>query len=108
MSGWSIDRIEEGWAVCEGPDDEMIRLEVSRLPAGVREGDCLFLDGDGRWQVDEQLTRQRRAKCCKKAFWCGKKRQNACGRCLEKAVRQSGRTDKERRWQARFRLEKKE
>ena len=42
MSGWSIDRIEEGWAVCEGPDDEMIRLEVSRLPAGVREGDCLF------------------------------------------------------------------
>ena len=45
MSGWSIDRIEEGWAVCEGPDDEMIRLEVSRLPAGVREGDCLFLDG---------------------------------------------------------------
>ena len=60
MSGWSIDRIEEGWAVCEGPDDEMIRLEVSRLPAGVREGDCLFLDDDGRWQVDEQLTRQRR------------------------------------------------
>ena len=52
MSGWSIDRIEEGWAVCEGPDDEMIRLEVSRLPAGVREGDCLFLDGDGRWQAD--------------------------------------------------------
>ena len=54
MSGWSIDRIEEGWAVCEGPDDEMIRLEVSRLPAGVREGDCLFLDGDGRWQVEKR------------------------------------------------------
>ena len=56
MSGWSIDRIEEGWAVCEGPDDEMIR----------REGDCLFLDGDGRWQVDEQLTRQRREETAKR------------------------------------------
>ena len=44
MSGWSIDRIEEGWAVCEGPDDEMIRLEVSRLPAGVREGVSLVGD----------------------------------------------------------------
>ena len=31
MSSWSIDRIEEGWAVCEGPDDAVIRLEVSRL-----------------------------------------------------------------------------
>ena len=66
MSGGSIDRIEEGWAGCEGPDEEMIRLEVSRLPAGVREGDCLFLDGDGRWQVDEQLTRQRREETAKR------------------------------------------
>ena len=66
MSGWSIDRIEEGWAVCEGPDDEMIRLEVSRLPAGVREGDCLFLAGDGRWQGAEQLTRQRREETAKR------------------------------------------
>ena len=59
MSGWSIDRIEEGWAVCEGPDDEMIRLEVSRLPAGVREGDCLFLDGDGRCR--EETAKRLRA-----------------------------------------------
>lgn len=66
MSSWSIDRIEEGWAVCEGPDDAVIRLEVSRLPAGAREGDCLFLDGDGRWQVDEQLTRQRREETAKR------------------------------------------
>ena len=102
MSGWSIDRIEEGWAVCEGPDDEMIRLEVSRLPAGVREGDCLFLDGDGRWQVDEQLTRQRREETAKRRM------KDETVRMLAKAVRQSGRTDKERRWQARFRLEKKE
>lgn len=66
MRSWSIDRIEEGWAVCEGPDDAVIRLEVSRLPAGTREGDCLFLDGDGRWQVDEQLTRQRREETAKR------------------------------------------
>ena len=59
MSGWSIDRIEEGWAVCEGPDDEMIRLEVSRLPAGVREGDCLVCV-DGSWQIDREETLRRR------------------------------------------------
>lgn len=45
---------------------QVIRLEVSRLPAGAREGDCLFLDGDGRWQVDEQLTRQRREETAKR------------------------------------------
>lgn len=98
MSGWSIDRIEEGWAVCEGPDGEMIRLEVSRLPAGVREGDCLFLDGDG------PLAGGRAADPAA----AGRNGKTPGGRCLEKAVRQSGRTDKERRWQARFRLEIKE
>lgn len=42
MSGWSIDRIEEGWAVCEGPDGEMIRLEVSRLPLACGKGTACF------------------------------------------------------------------
>ena len=60
-----IDRIEGGIAVCETEDGRR-ELPLAGLPAGVREGDCLFLDGDGRWHVDEQLTRQRREETAKR------------------------------------------
>ncbi|MDD3193013.1 MAG: DUF3006 domain-containing protein [Oscillospiraceae bacterium] len=60
MTYWIIDRMDEGWAVCEKEDGGMARLEVAALPLDVREGDCLFLGGDGRWQIDQEETCRRR------------------------------------------------
>jgi ASC-1-like (ASCH) protein len=33
-------------AVCEKPDRTMLNISKSRLPAGVKEGDVLILEGD--------------------------------------------------------------
>lgn len=65
MDYWSVDRMEEGLAVLEGPDQSLIRLEVSHLPPEVREGDCLFQCG-GRWQIDEDETRRRRQEAARR------------------------------------------
>ena len=34
-----VDRLEEGYAVCEQEDRSMIRIPMDRLPAGIREGE---------------------------------------------------------------------
>lgn len=65
MDYWSVDRMEEGLAVLEGPDQSLIRLEVSQLPPEVREGDCLFQCGS-RWQIDEDETRRRRQEAARR------------------------------------------
>ncbi len=59
MKPWIVDRMEEGWAVCEKPDGSMTTLALSQLPAGVREGDCL-VQKDGEWRIDPEQTKQRR------------------------------------------------
>ncbi|HEX7475628.1 MAG TPA: DUF3006 domain-containing protein [Dehalococcoidales bacterium] len=41
-----MDRFEGEMAVCEKPDRTMLNIAKSRLPAGVKEGDVLILEGD--------------------------------------------------------------
>ena len=43
-----IDRFENGAAVCECENGAALRLPLSRLPSGVREGSVLRF-ADGRW-----------------------------------------------------------
>ena len=56
----TVDRIEDGLAVCEGPDRQMRALPLEMLPEGVREGDCL-IEEDGRYLLDPEETQSRRA-----------------------------------------------
>ena len=55
-----VDRIESGFAVCEGEGGVFTRIPISELPLGVREGDCLRPDGDG-YIIDKEETARRRA-----------------------------------------------
>ncbi|CZT57965.1 DUF3006 domain-containing protein [Solibaculum mannosilyticum] len=54
-----VDRIEENTAVCEDEQGNMQSILLTRLPAGVKEGDCLVRKEDG-YLIDRQLTRRRR------------------------------------------------
>jgi len=55
----SIDRIEGAVAVCEREDRTMAQIPLSRLPSGVKEGDCL-MEVNGHFVVDAQETQRRR------------------------------------------------
>ena len=41
-----IDRFEGEYVMCEKENREIISVKRSKLPAGVREGDVLRLDGE--------------------------------------------------------------
>ena len=54
-----VDRLEEGYAVCEQEDRSMVRIPTDRLPAGVREGDVLAAQG-GRYRHDPAAAQKRK------------------------------------------------
>lgn len=54
----SVDRLEEGFAVCEGDDRSMVRIPLSSLPT-VAEGDCLRQTETG-FVIDQEETQRRR------------------------------------------------
>ena len=54
-----VDRLEEGYAVCEQEDRSMVRIPTDRLPAGVREGDVLAAQG-GRYRADQATAQKRK------------------------------------------------
>lgn len=56
---YSVDRIENGIAVCEDDEMNIIRLPVSSLPQGTKEGSVLIKEADG-WQLDAESERERR------------------------------------------------
>ncbi len=60
MEFYCIDRLEEGFAVCETPDDRMENIPLSELPPNVAEGDLLRQSEDGQWEIDHQATEARR------------------------------------------------
>ena len=56
-----VDRIENGWAVCEA-DDVMIDIPLAHIDGVVREGDILHASGKGkRYTVAAEETALRRA-----------------------------------------------
>lgn len=63
MNFLSVDRIEdENHAVCEDEDGKEVIIEFYDLPEGVREGDLIFLDGEGKWCIDKKQTEKRRKR----------------------------------------------
>lgn len=65
MKQYTIDRLEEGFAVCEALDRSTVSIPLSQLPDNSREGDCLIVLEDGSFQLDDQATAARRAKLAK-------------------------------------------
>lgn len=61
-----VDRIENGYVICEGEEQRMFALVKDEAPAGVKEGDCIVIDDEGNLSVDEELTKQRREAAIKK------------------------------------------
>lgn len=55
----TIDRFEGEFAVCEKADRKMMNIEKSKLPANVKEGDILVIEGDSI-KVDSGETAKRK------------------------------------------------
>lgn len=54
-----IDRIEEGYALCETPDKALLRLPLRELPDQAAPGDVLELI-EARYQINPEQTAKRR------------------------------------------------
>ena len=46
MKKYIVDRIEENIAVCENEDMTFSEVNVSLLPKGVKDGDCIVEEND--------------------------------------------------------------
>ena len=58
-----VDRFEGDYAVCEQPDRTMINIRQGKLPAGVKEGDVLVVNGDTiTIDVAETAVRKQKAR----------------------------------------------
>ncbi len=58
-----VDRFEGNFAICEEEGvEKLFGIDRSELPANVREGDLLEIDGEGNLSINEEKTRQRREK----------------------------------------------
>ena len=56
---YTVDRIEEGFAVCEDENGRMVNVEIATLPVDVREGDIISLE-NGKAVILEDETHERR------------------------------------------------
>lgn len=61
MKKFTIDRIEEGKAVLECENGEMVSLELSSLPKNIKEGDILEF-ADGSYFLDNEETEKRKKR----------------------------------------------
>ena len=59
MTTYSIDRIEEGIAVCESAEGETVRVRAETLPDGAKEGSLVSFS-DGQWTLLEDETAKAR------------------------------------------------
>lgn len=70
---YSVDRIEEGIAVCEDENGEIVKLETAMLPDGIREGD-LFLMTEDKTEIlhDETAEKKKRMADLQKSIFTKK------------------------------------
>ncbi len=62
---YSVDRIEEGFAVCEDENGKTVNIEIGKLPEGVKEGDLISID-NGEAVILTEETEERRKKLAEK------------------------------------------
>ncbi|MBR6619711.1 MAG: DUF3006 domain-containing protein [Clostridia bacterium] len=56
-----VDRIEDGFAVCENENGEMIELDFFYLPYGAKEGSVL-VENNGLYELCPEEENERREK----------------------------------------------
>ena len=54
-----VDRLEEGWVVCEDDAGNMVRIARAQCDGPIGEGDCLVVAA-GRYRADPAATLARR------------------------------------------------
>lgn len=57
-----VERIENGFAVCETPEKAFVNIELGKLPPQIREGSCLVQNADGSYSLDIDEEERRRKK----------------------------------------------
>lgn len=57
-----VDRIEDGYAVCEGENSATVNIALLLLPDGVEEGSVLELAPDGGFAINSDLQQKRKAE----------------------------------------------
>ncbi len=62
---YSVDRIEEGFAVCEDENGKTVNIEKEKLPESVKEGDLISVD-NGEAVILTGETEERRKKLAEK------------------------------------------
>ncbi len=62
---YSVDRIEEGFAVCEDENGKTVNIEKEKLPENVKEGDLISID-NGEAVILTEETEERRKKLAEK------------------------------------------
>lgn len=65
MKTYIIDRLEEGFAVCENEANEQLLISMEQLPENAKEGDVLQ-EEDGNFSVNQEETEARRARMRRK------------------------------------------
>ncbi|MCL2013357.1 MAG: DUF3006 domain-containing protein [Oscillospiraceae bacterium] len=60
MNYFSIDRIENGFAVCIDDKEDMLEISLDSIDGKAAEGDIIFLQ-NGKYKKDEEETKKRRA-----------------------------------------------
>lgn len=55
----SVDRIENGFAVCENEDLSTVLIELSKLPKGTKEGSVLLFE-NGEYSINRSEEERRR------------------------------------------------
>lgn len=61
MKRYIVDRIEENIAVCENEGMTFSEINVSLLPKGVKDGDCI-VEENGVYTIDVSETEKRKAE----------------------------------------------
>lgn len=56
---YTVDRIEEDFAVCEDENGAMVNIEKTQLPADIREGDIVSVE-NGEAVILRDETQERR------------------------------------------------
>ena len=58
----SVDRLEGNFVICQDDEKKMYAIETGEAPRGVKEGDILAIDEDGKIAIDADETARRRSK----------------------------------------------
>lgn len=65
MKTYIIDRLEDGFAVCEDEAKEQLLISMEQLPENVKEGDVLQKE-DGYFSVNQDETDAKRTRMRRK------------------------------------------